>query len=128
MLRADPTLQAWYALVVLYVAEWPTYARHGNGGDAYLKYLRSLAEKFEVPRHAAVQVQMLFAEELSCGTPSFFLEGVGYTIATQANWAASLEDSNMYLGFVLSSSSRLRLCQARRFARSGNALRFAAFV
>ena len=76
MLRMDTTLQAWYALVVLYVAEWPTYARHGTGGDAYLCYLKRLAEKFEVPRHAAVQVQMLYAEELSCGTPSFFLEGV----------------------------------------------------
>ncbi|CDJ28009.1 uncharacterized protein EMH_0036880 [Eimeria mitis] len=76
MLRMDPTLQAWYALVVLYVAEWPTYARHGTGGDAYLSYLKNLAEKFEVPRHAAVQVQMLFAEELSCGTPSFFLDGL----------------------------------------------------
>lgn len=76
MLRTDATLQVWFALVVLYVAEWPTYARHGNGGDAYLKYLRDLAQKFEVPRHAAVQVQMLFAEELSCGTPSFFLGGV----------------------------------------------------
>ncbi|CDJ61908.1 hypothetical protein EMWEY_00046290, partial [Eimeria maxima] len=76
MLRMDATLQAWYALVVLYVAEWPTYARHGTGGDAYLSYLKDLAEKFEVPRHAAVQVQMLFAEELSCGTPSFFLDGL----------------------------------------------------
>ncbi|CDJ62178.1 hypothetical protein, conserved [Eimeria necatrix] len=76
MLRTDATLQVWFALVVLYVAEWPTYARHGNGGDAYLKYLRDLAQKFEVPRHAAVQVQMLFAEELSCGTPSFFLGGL----------------------------------------------------
>lgn len=78
MLRMDATLQAWYALVVLYVAEWPTYARHGTGGDAYLSYLKDLAEKFEVPRHAAVQVQMLFAEELSCGTPSFFLDGVSF--------------------------------------------------
>ena len=76
MLRTDKTLQEWFALIVLYVAEWPTYARHGNGGDLYLKYLRNLAERFEVPRHAAVQVQMLFAEEVSCGTPGFFLEGV----------------------------------------------------
>lgn len=76
MLRSDKTLQEWFALIVLYVAEWPTYARHGNGGVAYLNYLRGLAENFEVPRHAAVQVQMLFAEELSCATPTFFLQGV----------------------------------------------------
>ncbi|KAL8437622.1 hypothetical protein ACSSS7_000828 [Eimeria intestinalis] len=75
MLKMDPVLQEWYALIVLFVAEWPTYARHGNGGDAYLEHLRSLARNFEVPKHATTPVQMLFAEELSCGTPTFFLNG-----------------------------------------------------
>ncbi|OEH78679.1 hypothetical protein cyc_02293 [Cyclospora cayetanensis] len=80
MLRDDPGLHVWYALMVLWVAEWPTYARHGNGGDAYLKYLRGLAENFEVPRHAASQIQCLFADELVCGTPTFFLGGVSVVV------------------------------------------------
>ncbi|KAL8439405.1 hypothetical protein Efla_007598 [Eimeria flavescens] len=76
MLKMDPVLQEWYALLVLFVAEWPTYARHGNGGDAFIDHLRTLGRNFEVPKHATTPVQTLFAEELACGTPSFFLNGL----------------------------------------------------
>ncbi|KAL8451449.1 hypothetical protein Emag_002671 [Eimeria magna] len=87
MLKMDPVLQEWYALIVLFVAEWPTYARHGNGGDAYLEHLRSLARNFEVPKHATTPVQMLFAEELSCGTPTFFLNGIRNALICFIRWS-----------------------------------------
>lgn len=76
LLRREKALQEWYALIVLYITEWPTNARRGNGGDAFIDSLRNLAKNFKAPRHATMHVQLMFADETTCGTPSFFLEGV----------------------------------------------------
>lgn len=72
----DKELNSWFALMVLYVAEWPSYARQERGGERFLQYLRSLAENFRVPDNAAPFVRKRFLEEIACGTHKVFLKGV----------------------------------------------------
>lgn len=74
--RSEVKLKVWYALITLYVAEWPQYAHRDRGGDLYIQNMRQRAQNFKVPACATLPVQMRFGEELNCGTNAVFLEGV----------------------------------------------------
>lgn len=74
--RSEVKLKVWYALIALYVAEWPQYAHRDRGGDLYIQNMRQRAQNFKVPACATLPVQMRFGEELNCGTNVVFLEGV----------------------------------------------------
>ncbi|KFG58696.1 putative transmembrane protein [Toxoplasma gondii RUB] len=72
----DGQIKSWYALLVLYIAEWPAYAQVGNGGERFTDQLRAFSENFVAPENTTLQGRAIFQDEIDCGTPKVFKEGL----------------------------------------------------
>ncbi|PFH36229.1 hypothetical protein BESB_044210 [Besnoitia besnoiti] len=72
----DGQVKSWYALLVLYIAEWPAYAQTGNGGERFTDQLRAFSENFAPPENTTIQGRAIFQAEIDCGTPKVFKEGL----------------------------------------------------
>ncbi|CBZ50583.1 conserved hypothetical protein [Neospora caninum Liverpool] len=72
----DAQIKSWYALLVLYIAEWPAYAQVGNGGERFTDQLRAFSENFVAPERTTLQGRAIFQDEIDCGTPKVFKEGL----------------------------------------------------